>query len=365
MSFTPEETAQFYRRSTARGVTMFLVDAVVLLALTFAALWFQAWYLQLIFSLLVGAGIAALFVVAHDAAHDALTPHRWLNRLIGTLAFLPSLHPYSLWVKLHNLRHHHWTNLLGKDDVWVPLDLKTYRALPWYSRALYRFYRTPYGPLLYYLIEFWWKKFTWPTKKHYDGVVKREYIVDTIVVWLFVAGYLSMLVYGAGAGWFGGVQRAWWNPVLYGAVLPFLVWNVFSGYSIYLHHTHPKIVWYKDEKEWKRVSKANTAVHAVFPPLVQRVFHFIQEHSVHHLRPSVPIYHLAEAQACLEEKEDVDVVVYQWSLARHGNIARRCKLYDFDAKRWMDFDGNYTSPPPGKKRVATPESPDVAETVAG
>ena len=123
--------------------------------------------------------------------------------------------------------------------------------------------------------------------------------------------------------------------------------------------THPKIVWYRDEAEWRQVSKANTAVHAVFPAWVQRTFHFIQEHTAHHLRPSIPIYHLAEAQACLEEKEDVDVVVYEWSAARHADIARRCKLYDFEAKRWMDFDGRYTSPPPSRKRVATPNSPDV------
>ena len=73
------------------------------------------------------------------------------------------------------------------------------------------------------------------------------------------------------------------------------------------------------------------------------------------------MYHLKEAQAALEVKDDVDVVVYQWTMARHGNIAKRCKLYDFDAKRWMDFEGNYTSPPPNKKRVYTPDSPDVIE----
>jgi hypothetical protein len=27
----------------------------------------------------------------------------------------------------------------------------------------------------------------------------------------------------------------------------------------------------------------------------------------------------------------------------------------------MDFEGNYTSPPPSKKRIETPDSPDVLE----
>ena len=364
MSFTPSETAKFYERSTLKGVRMFVIDLAVFCGLLFATLWFNAWYIQLPLAILTGTWIAVLFTIGHDAAHHALTPHRWLNRLIGTICFLPSMHPYSLWVKLHNLRHHMYTNLLGKDDVWVPLDMDGYKALPWHSRMMYRFYRCSYGTLLYYLIEFWWKKFTWPTKKHYDGEIKREYIVDTLICWAFAAVYVTLLVYGAGAGWFGGEPRHWWNPLLFGVAIPFFVWNFYSGGSIYLHHTHPKIIWYKDEEEWRRVSKANTSVHAVFHPVLQRLFHFIQEHSAHHLRPSVPAYHLKEAQASLEQKDDVDVVVYEWSLARHGNIAKRCKLYDFDAKRWMDFEGNYTSPPPSKKRVYTPDSPDVAEAIS-
>jgi len=358
MSFTRDETGTFYRRRYWEGLGYFLLDTLLLAASTWLAVSLRPWPLQVVFAFLSGTIIAALFAIGHDAAHDALTPSRRLNRFVGTIAFLPSMHPYSLWVKLHNLRHHMWTNLRGKDDVWVPLSMEEYLALPTASRSLYRFYRGPYGPLLYYLVEFWWRKFAWPTRRHYDGVVRAEYVVDTIVTWLFAAGVVALLGFGAEAGWFGG-PRPWWNAVLFGAVLPFLVWNVYSGVSIYLHHTHPKIVWYRDEAEWRRVSKANTAVHAVFPKWVQRSFHFIQEHTAHHLRPSIPLYNLAEAQACLETKDDVDVVMYEWSLARHVDIARRCKLYDYDAKRWMDFDGHYTSPPPSRKRLATPDSPDV------
>lgn len=363
MSFTREETAIFYGRSLTTGVGMFLVDCGLLLGSLWLAVSLRSWPLQAVCSFLAGTVIAQLFAIGHDAAHDSLTPHRGLNRLIGTIAFLPSMHPYSLWVKLHNLRHHMWTNLRGKDDVWVPLSIEEYLALPTASRKLYRFYRSVWGPLLYYLIEFWWKKFSWPTRKHYDGVVKKEYVADTLVVWAFAFGWVYVAGHGAEAGWFGS-PRPWWNGVLYGFALPFFIWNVYSGVSIYLHHTHPKIVWYRDEAEWRQVSKANTAVHAVFPRWVQRTFHFIQEHTAHHLRPSIPIYHLAEAQACLEEKDDVDVVVYEWSGARHADIARRCKLYDFEAKRWMDFDGRYTSPPPSRKRVATPNSPDVLSAAA-
>ena len=122
MSFTKEETKRFSHRQTVRGVLIFTVDVLLFSVFTAGAVWSNLWYVQLVSSLLMATVIAALFVVGHDAAHDSLTPHKWLNRVIGTICFLPSMHPYSLWVELHNYRHHRWTNLRGKDDVWIPLD---------------------------------------------------------------------------------------------------------------------------------------------------------------------------------------------------------------------------------------------------
>jgi omega-6 fatty acid desaturase (delta-12 desaturase) len=93
------------------------------------------------------------------------------------------------------------------------------------------------------------------------------------------------------------------------------------------------------------------------------VFNSIMEHSIHHLRPGVPLYNLAEAQERLEEL-DKRVVVYRWSGRRHLDICRRCKLFDFDAKRWMDFEGNYTSPPyRAAKIAAVEEEPETADAL--
>src|SRR5258705_7332347 len=95
MSSSRTDFRKYNARSSFRGVVMFLSDMVALSVYCFLAVWFQTWWLQLIFSFIAGSVIAIFFVVAHDAAHDALTPNRWLNRWIGRIAFLPSLHPYS------------------------------------------------------------------------------------------------------------------------------------------------------------------------------------------------------------------------------------------------------------------------------
>ncbi len=41
---------------------------------------------------------------------------------------------------------------------------------------------------------------------------------------------------------------------VFGAVLPFAVWNTIMSFVIYLHHTHPDLKWYNNEAEWKRLA---------------------------------------------------------------------------------------------------------------
>ena len=82
-------------------------------------------------SLVAALWIARLFVIGHDACHGSYTPNKVLNEWIGRIAFLPSLTPYSLWEIGHNLAHHGFTNLKGRDYVWTPVFAATSsRACP-------------------------------------------------------------------------------------------------------------------------------------------------------------------------------------------------------------------------------------------
>ena len=212
------------------------------------------------------------------------------------------------------------------------------------------------------MIEFWWHKFAWPTKKHYDPI-KREYVYDTIIVWTFAAVYVGGIVALAQLGYLQGGPRAGWTPVFFGALLPFFLWNAYSAVSTYLQHTHPLNVYYDDVDEWRRVSKAHTAIHASFPKPIRWMFHFIMEHSVHHLRPGVPLYNLNEAQHVLEE-HDVNVIHYTFTPKAFMDIVRRCKLYNYDEKRWMDFKGRCTSSPPNAAMLGLPVEKEVEEEEA-
>ncbi len=90
----------------------------------------EAWWVKVFASLVAALWIARLFVIGHDACHGSYTPNKTLNKWIGRIAFLPSLTPYSLWEIGHNLAHHGFTNLKGRDYVWTPFSPSEFRACP-------------------------------------------------------------------------------------------------------------------------------------------------------------------------------------------------------------------------------------------
>lgn len=349
--FSPDEANALVARSTVRGIALCLFDFAIVAGLIAGALLASAWWLQLTLGLAAGVSIGVLFVVGHDAAHNSLTDSRKLNYWLGTLAFLPSLHAFSFWVKVHNQIHHRWTNLSPTDYVWTPLSMEEFSALSAWERTKYRFHRSVFGPLTYYLFEFWWRRIFFPSHKEV-GKYTREQRIDTLIVAAFAISYTTFLGLGAAYGWFGA-EKPWWNAPLYGFLVPFLTWNTLMSFVIYLHHTHPELTWYNDLEEWQRdATQLESSVHVIFPGPINRFFHWIMEHSAHHVRPAIPLYHLPEAQRILEERAEGQIIVSHWTPWNHLSVVRRCKLYDYDAHRWTDYAGEYTSEPRSVTRPA-------------
>jgi omega-6 fatty acid desaturase (delta-12 desaturase) len=107
-------------RGIATPIVWFLLDWLVLGVAIASLLVVDAWWVKVFASLVAALWIARLFVIGHDACHGSYTPNKILNKWIGRIAFLPSLTPYSLWEIGHNLAHHGFTNLKGRDYVWTP-----------------------------------------------------------------------------------------------------------------------------------------------------------------------------------------------------------------------------------------------------
>lgn len=296
------------------------------LALTFSGI---VW--RLLGALVTWVAIVRLFVIGHDACHQALTSSPRLNRAVGRIAFLVSLTPYSLWRVGHNVVHHGFNNLRNRDFVWEPKQLTEYLGLPRWRRAVERIYRGALGPALYYFVEIWWKKLFFPNRENMP-TPRLEFALDSLLAAVFASTWIVLICMYA-----HGHAMSVWSALLTALVVPFVLWNWTVGLIVYLHHTHPGVHWYATKKDWQRsVGQVAGTVHLVFPKPVGALMHHIMEHPAHHLTATIPLYHLQAAQQQLR-RMGAGFVVTRFTLRHYLTCIRECQLYDYELDRWLTF----------------------------
>lgn len=327
-------------RRTPIAIALLVLDWVIFAALIAGTIAFEAWWAKLLCGLAAGFTIGRLFIIGHDACHQSYTPHRGLNKLLGRIAMIPSLTPYSLWEVGHNVVHHGYTNLKGVDFVWAPLTKAEFDALSPARRLLERIYRSGWGPALYYFIEMWWLRMFFP-RKTYMGTRRPEFLWDGVFVLGVALLWIGGMVWAALA-----TGQSVWLQVVMGFVVPFVFWNAMIGFVVYVHHTHPAVQWHDDKVAWAKAAPfVSTTVHLEFPLKIGALMHHIMEHTAHHVDMSVPLYKLKQAQKKLEDMLPGRIIIQRFSWRWYFDTARRCKLYDFTRRCWTDFHGRPTSDP--------------------
>jgi omega-6 fatty acid desaturase (delta-12 desaturase) len=331
-------------RSTVKGVAYFAVSVAVYCA-SFALIAYPAgWWGRVGLALANGLAVGILFIVGHDACHGSLTPRSTLNRWLGRLAFLPSLHPYAAWEYSHNALHHGWTNLKGKDPVYCPRTVAEYRALSPLRRRLERLYRSWPGLVALYIGEIWWPLEIAPNPEHRRHIDKRgTFVFDRAIVAAFPVVQAAVLfAIGSDASIAHRIGVA-----LLGAVVPFFAFAWLIGFATFQHHTHPRVIWYADEAEWNFFrAQVQGTVHIVFPRWIEVMLHNIMEHTAHHVDTRVPLYHLTNAQSAIEAAfGEENVITEPFTFAGMTRTFRSCQLYSYDTHQWLSFDGVPTTAP--------------------
>ena len=164
-----------YRNPTIRGLGYFARDLIVYAAVLWALFSTDRVYFLIPLWLLSGLVVGSLFVVGHDAAHQALFKYKWLNGAVGRLAFLPSLHIFEAWVLGHNRIHHGHTVKQGFDFVWHPSSPDEYAALPWRKRVMHRIEWSGLGYGIYYGRTVWWQKMmSFEPPKRWIKAIRRD-----------------------------------------------------------------------------------------------------------------------------------------------------------------------------------------------
>ncbi len=310
-----------------------LAAAAAYMACFLGAAFLASIWLRVACSLATGPLIALLFRIAHDAGHDCHFTSRRLNRIVGRLSNLPAYHPFSLWLLFHNWRHHAFTNLKGRDYIWVPLSKEEYDRLTWAGRHMERFYRTTIGVGAYYLCAIWGRKMLFP-RRRFVQKLKLVYFLDSIAVVGFFCAQLAVLSIGAHD------LNQFAARVLLSIVLPFLVFNWMVGFVSFLNHTHPMVPWFSRRDEWSfYTGQVTCTVHMGVPRWLIFFVTDLGLHGAHHIDPRIPIWGLDRAESQIITDAHADVVMERWTWRKHREITRRCKLYDYHGHRWLDFDG--------------------------
>ncbi|MFM7643122.1 MAG: fatty acid desaturase [Cyanobium sp.] len=331
-----ESSIKLRQRSDWKALVFFLAQSLLYVGWLIGAIADYSILLNLVFSLSAGFIIGQLFVIGHDACHQALARHRWVNQLIGRLCFLPSLHSYSLWKLEHNIKHHQHTNIKTIDPSWVPLSKEEFESVSKPRQWLERFYRSVWGAGLYYMLELWMKKVVLPI----DPDARRQwlqYLPDSLLV---VAAFVLQPVLILALGGILAPSKSWMELLLLAWIIPFLCWNWFMGNVVYLHHTHPQISWFAEDPALGFAERQlQVSAHVILPQPFYSLLYNIMAQGAHHLNPVIPLYSVDQAQQKLEQSHPGRVLTYRWTLSEHLRITQACKLYDYSHHCWMDFNG--------------------------
>jgi omega-6 fatty acid desaturase (delta-12 desaturase) len=328
----------FVTRHLFRPIAFVLVELTLYAFAVMAAVLSASLAAKFGFAFLAGVLTATLAIIGHDSAHRGGTRYSWLNRLIGTLGFLPALHPLSRWAHHHNQVHHRYTAQIGVDNAYSPMTVADYRAASPARQAYYRFQRSVWGQPLFYLIDIWAPKIFVPGARERSTFRARDYWdLAFVYVWLIalLAGltWLS-LHYGSTSS----LAAAFVNAAVFGLLIPFLVWNLFISFVTVIQHTGPDVKWsVPTGRPSTPEQKMHGTVRIIFPEAIDLLFHRLMQHTAHHLNPIIPLYSLKAAQLSLDEGHPDKVINVRWTPAYHVRLVRTCKLYDPDADGWCDF----------------------------
>ena len=339
--------AEARRRHYFPALGVFAADYAGYLVCVAGACVLPGWWLKGVCVVGAGAWIGGLYVIGHDAGHGSYVPGRRFNRWLARFAFLPAYAPLAAWFRAHVLLHHNFLRVRNRDMVWMPWTADEYRRAPLGRRAWYRFLRTPVGVSFYWTVGNWVPYLLFPPGAEL-GRRRSQFRFDRALVVGFAAGLFGGLyaLTRAAAGWSWAAPVGPAGVVLLGLVLPYLVWTYMIGLVDLIHHTHPRAVWFADRGEWDyHTATVRSTTHMVLPLGLSRLTHNILEHTAHHVDPRVPLYHLRDAQARLEAAYPADVPVERLTPGYVLRLLRTCRLYDYDRRQWLDYDGTPTAPP--------------------
>lgn len=294
----------------------------------------------------LGIMAAKLFEIGHEAMHLSFTGSKRVDRVIALVTLLPTLQPLGPAIYGHVSRHHRYTNVRNHDVQWTPLAKAEYDALGPLRRALERLYRSGFGFGLYWFVEVIGKQLFAPRGMVLSEAIqppqtsRRTFARDRMLV----IGYALANV----AGWTLAAPALGlpaWLAVTCGFVIPTVIAHWLIGAITYFQHTAEAIRWHASTASCSffEAQVAGTEELVAPNPIMGLLVSNLRPHTAHHVDITIPAYKLRAAQDAIDAKFPgvAPKQTLTWRVFRR--TLARCKLYDYDAQRWLDFTGRPTS----------------------
>lgn len=254
------------------------------------------------------AGVLALWVhkqlQATEIGHPAL--HGCYDKLQGAERYHSKTFKWDIpideeaWHRGHNLRHHPYTNVAGRDpDIhFGPVRLNAHTPHRWYH-----YVQVPYT--LFYM----WPQFAAGMNSHFSGLIDvfrpegRDFLPDRS--WASVSGALTMFLrkhipyYAKEVVLFPALAGPFWWKVLAGNLLSELLRDVYSAASIFCGHIgpdldgHPTGTHATSKGEWYAM-QIDQAQNFEVPYVLSVLCGGLDYQIEHHLFPKLPPERLRE-----------------------------------------------------------------------
>ncbi|MEQ9371462.1 MAG: fatty acid desaturase [Coleofasciculus chthonoplastes F3-SA18-01] len=302
---------EVFEKNRRKAWTVVLVN-ILMVGLGYGGLAIAPWFCLPLLWIFTGTALTGFFVIGHDCGHRSFANRRWVNDLVGHLAFLPLLYPFHSWRILHN-HHHAHTNKLGEDNAWEPFTPEYHASNSLLVQWFYQLIRGRFwwiGSIFHWaLLHFKWGNF--------QGKQRSQIKFSALLVIGFAAVAFPLLFATVGV-W--GVVKFW--------LIPWLVYHFWMSTFTIVHHTSPDIP-FTPEPEWNEAeAQLFGSVHCDYPRWVEFLCHDINVHIPHHVSSAIPSYNLRLAHRILKENwgDELRECRFSWLLMKQ--ITDKCHLYN-------------------------------------
>ena len=229
-----------------------------------------------------------------------------MNDVVGYFLHTMLYVPYAAWQASHS-KHHHYTNSLVMDDVFVPPRVRDEEVVELEESGVLvkavdeaptpSFFKTAMNVLIMETIG-------WPLYlainasgpasdglvSHYDPKVP---FMKKGTAWKIILGNAGLLVWTGILAYVGSQIGFWYLLKMYGA--PLAITNMFLVTITFLQHTDPEVPHYDAETwTWLRGAVA-TVDRSMGAYLDYKTHHIADSHVVHHIFSSMPFYNAVKA----------------------------------------------------------------------